>query len=107
MRGGGSPGVGDLSHSNQGVGSRGRGGGVNGMDDCHIKREQCNEGVGGGVASISKGWGAGNGFPTFSAILHPLALFTSRSAGVSVRECVLFYMHLLNLAKSLCQKSKS
>lgn len=34
MRGGGSPGVGDLSHSNQGLGSRG---GVNGMDDCHIK----------------------------------------------------------------------
>lgn len=63
------------------------------MDDCHIKREQCNEGVGGGVASISKGWGAGNGFCTFSAILHPLALFTSRSAGVSVCASVCVILH--------------
>lgn len=44
--------------------------------------------MGGGVTSISKDWGAGNGFSTFSAILHPLALFTSRSARVSVCECM-------------------
>lgn len=88
-------GGGCLPRSNQGVGSRR--GGLNRMDDCHIKREQGNERVGGGVISISKDRGAGNAFSTFAAILHRLLLFTSRSLCV----CMLFYTHLLNLEKSL------